>query len=72
MTFCDVLEFLSQVSKFFYQLLLLILFSFDFVFFYFYFWKKRDIKEVQKYIFILIFNEGGLRKTNGVNLRWVK
>ena len=60
---CDLLEFLSQVSKF------LQMTSFDFVFFFGGVGGRRDIKKVQKHIFTFIFNRGGLWKTNGINLR---
>ena len=39
---------------------------------YFLFWEERDIKFEQKYLFIPDFNRGGLRKTNGTYLKWVK
>ena len=39
---------------------------------YFLFWEERDIKIEQKYLFIPDFNRGGLQKTNGTYLRWVK
>ena len=68
---CDLLEFLRQVSKF------LQIASFDLIFscfsvFFFLFWEERDIKCEQKYLFTPNFNRGGLRKTNGTYLRWVK
>ena len=39
---------------------------------YFLFWEERDIKFEQEYLFTPDFNRGGLRKTNGTYLRWVK
>ena len=39
---------------------------------YFLFWEERDIKFEQKYLFTSNFNRGGLRKTNGIYLRWLK
>ena len=39
---------------------------------YFLFWEERDIKFEQKYLFTLDFNRGGLWKTNGTYLKWVK
>ena len=39
---------------------------------YFLFWEERDMKFEQKYLFNPNFNRGGLRKTNGTYLRWVK
>ena len=73
MTFCDLLKFLSQVSKFLQMTSFdFILFSFDFVRIFFVL-GKRNIKIVQKYIFTLIFNKSRLRtKKNRTNFRWVK
>ena len=39
---------------------------------YFLFWEERDIKFKREYLFNPDFNRGGLRKTNGTYLRWVK
>ena len=65
-TFCDLLEFLGTVSKFFtnsiFDLVLLVFLCFVF------FWKERDIKLEQRYIFAPIFNRDGLRETNRTNL----
>ena len=64
MTFCDLLKFLSQVSKFLQMTSFdFILFSFDFVCIFFVL-GKRNIKIGQKYIFILVFNINRLRKKN--------
>ena len=51
---------------------LLILFLLHFCVFFFVFWEERDIKFEQKYLFTHDFNRGGLRKTNGIYLKWVK
>ena len=45
---------------------------FSYIFVFFVFWEERDIKFEQKYLFTHDFNRGGLRKTNGTYLKWVK
>ena len=59
MTFCDLLEFLSQASKF------LQMTSFDFVFFFFifsFFWEEGDIKMCKNKYLPLFLTEVGYRK----------
>ena len=66
-TFCDLLEFLGTISKFFtnsiFDLVLLVFLCFVL------FWEERDIKLEQRYIFAPIFNKDGLQETNRINLK---
>ena len=42
------------------------------IFIFFAFLEERDMKVKQNYIFCLVFNRGGLQKSNWANLKWVK
>ena len=65
-TFCDLLEFLGTVSKFFtnsiFDLVLLVFLCIVL------FWEESDIKLEQRSIFTPIFNKDGLRETNKTNV----